>query len=533
MKLNKIFSTIALAAAVFGLAACSDTDAKYTIVEDPDAPELVSVTPTDDAPLLFGQKTITLTFNKNVFFATKNAGQITLNGTPVSNALVLGSSPSLTITATPDFNKKQTLIIPAGLVMNSRGVPNDKDIVVTWELQDLPSNTATEMTKKLGWGWNLGNHFDTSNMEWGYWDGVESADIAPFAALASAGAKTVRIPTTWTNHMDENGVISADYLNEVAVVVDKAIAAGLNVVLNTHHDSFEDALGDAADDEEKAAEIEALISSLWNQVATYFKDRSDKLIFETFNEVHAGDDWSTGSEAQFKMLNEWNQTAVNVIRATGGNNATRWIGISGYAANIDLTIANLEMPKVSEWNEEEGTWEPTDEVDDHIMVGVHCYDPYGFCLQPIGNGGNEIYNSWGHNANPKTSVANTNEEYVIAQLFKLRTAYIEKGIPCYLGEYGCVLHPSDVGQAFRQYYLEFFCRCAYLAGIPMFVWDNNVTTPGNEASGYVDHDSGAFVADGATIVPMMINACTNTDDDNYWFDTIWNKSPEQPADPEE
>lgn len=522
----------AVAAAVFGLAACSDTDAQYTVVEDPNAPELVSVSPTSDAPLLFGQKTITVTFDKNVFFATKNAGQITLNGEPVTKALVLGSSPSLTITVNPTFDKKQTLVIPAGLIQNSQGVPYNEDIVYTWELQDLPNNTATAMTKKLGWGWNLGNHFDTSDMSYGYWDEVESADIAPFAALAAAGAKTVRIPTTWTNHMDENGIVEDTYLAEVKSVVDKAIAAGLNVVLNTHHDSFETVLGDAADDEEYAEEVETLIASLWTQIATYFKDESDALIFETFNEVHAGDDWSTGSDAQFKMLNEWNQVAVDAIRATGGNNATRWIGVSGYAANIDLTIANLELPKVSEWNEEKGKWEPTDEVDDHIMVGVHCYDPYGFCLQPIDKDGNEIYNSWGHNANPKTSVANTNEEYVIAQLFKLRQAYIEKGIPCYLGEYGCVLHPSETGMAFRKYYMEFFCRAAYLAGIPMFVWDNNVDVAGNEANGYIYHDSGDFVADGATLVPMMVNACTNTDD-NYWFDTIWNKSPEQPADPEE
>jgi endoglucanase len=58
----------------------------------------------------------------------------------------------------------------------------------------------------------------------------------------------------------------------------------------------------------------------------------------------------------------------------------------------------------------------------------------------------------------------------------------------------------------------------------MFVWDNNVTTGGNESNGYIDHATGNFVADGAEIVPMMIKACTSTDG-NYWFDTIWNNSP--------
>jgi mannan endo-1,4-beta-mannosidase len=82
MKLNKIFSTIALAAAVFGLAACSDTDAKYTVA-DVDAPEWVSITPNESGVLLFGERTVTVTFDKNVFFATKNLDKITLNGVPV------------------------------------------------------------------------------------------------------------------------------------------------------------------------------------------------------------------------------------------------------------------------------------------------------------------------------------------------------------------------------------------------------------------------------------------------------------------
>ena len=75
MKLNKIFSTIALAAAVFGLAACSDTDAKYTVA-DVDAPEWVSITPNESGVLLFGERTVTVTFDKNVFFATKNLDMV-------------------------------------------------------------------------------------------------------------------------------------------------------------------------------------------------------------------------------------------------------------------------------------------------------------------------------------------------------------------------------------------------------------------------------------------------------------------------
>ena len=179
MKLNKIFNTLSIAAVAFFATACADTDAQYEIPVV-GAPEYVSVTPSEDGVLLFGEKTIKVKFDRRVFFVTKNTSQITLNGVPVKKALVLGADSSLTITANVDFNKSQNLRIPAGLITGSQGDPYDKEISLTWTINPLPCNTATAMTEKLGWGWNLGNHCDTSNMEWGYWDGVDVISAAPF-----------------------------------------------------------------------------------------------------------------------------------------------------------------------------------------------------------------------------------------------------------------------------------------------------------------------------------------------------------------
>jgi endoglucanase len=513
MKLTNRLNILTVAAVALLATACADTDAQYDI-PDVAAPVLVSESPAVASDvLLFGEKVITVKFDKNIGFASKNVEKITLNGSPVKNAVVLGASTDLTITADVNFDKTQTLKIPAGLIVGPQGKTYDQDITLTWTINDLADNEATAMTKKLGWGWNMGNHFDTSGDAikngWGYWDGVTTVTEAPFKKLASVGAKTVRMPVTWTDHMGEGNIINADYLDEVAAAVDLAIGAGLNVILNTHHDSFETGLGSAADDAKVAKEDSTLIADLWKQVATRFASYGDQLIFETFNEVHAGDDWGTGSEAQFDLLNKWNQYAVDAIRSTGGNNATRWIGVSGYAANIQLTLDNLVLPK---------------DPANHLMVGVHCYDPYGFCLHPVNDDGSISYNSWGHNADPAMSVAGNNEEYILALLYKLRTAYIEKGIPCYLGEYGCVNQPSELANAYRKYYLEFFCRAANLAGLPMFIWDNNSKGTGNEACGLLDHANGDWIGEGETLIPMMVQACTSTDS-SYDFATIWNKSP--------
>ena len=87
---------------------------------------------------------------------------------------------------------------------------------------------------------------------------------------------------------------------------------------------------------------------------------------------------------------------------------------------------------------------------------------------------------------------------------------------------------------FRKYYLEFFCKSANLAGIPMFYWDNNVIDNTQKTDGegkpYIsecftlfNHATGEYTGDAEDIVPMMIKACT---DDSYSdFPTIWNNSP--------
>lgn len=507
MKLKNIFNTMSVAAVALLATACNDTDAQYSI-PDVAAPQLVDVS-TEIKPVFFGETTFKVKFDQKVNFSTKNAHLVTVNGSPADKALVLGADSALTVTSNLGFCESVTVHVPAGLVSNAQGKTYNEPIEATFYIPSMPSNNATAVTQMLGWGWNLGNHFDTSGdaikQGWGYWDGVDKITAAPFTTLAGMGAKTVRMPATWTDHMDEDYNISTDYLNEVAGAVDLALGAGMNVILNTHHDSFETDLGNAVDNKEAYNTDSTIIVRLWKQVATRFANYSDKLIFETFNEVHSGDNWGEASEAEYDMLNRWNQWAVDAIRSVAGNQ-TRWIGIPGYAANIDLTINHMKLPQ-----------DPANK----LMVSVHCYDPYNFCLAPYANG-SETAPMWGHTSHADGSGAD--ELAVLNQLYKLRQAYIENNIPCYLGEYGCVWRYTERENAFRAYYLEFFCRCANLAGIPMFVWDNNAKEAGDESNGYIDHANGALLNDSQTMIPTMIRACTSTDM-NYWFDTIWNKAP--------
>ena len=117
MKIKNFVSYCVIAAAAFGLAACSDTDAQYTIPEV-DAPVLVSSNPAQGEEVADGDRDITLEFDKNIGFASANTDKITLTGGgQVTKAIVYGTSKTLTISTTGTPKGAQcTLTIPAGLI---------------------------------------------------------------------------------------------------------------------------------------------------------------------------------------------------------------------------------------------------------------------------------------------------------------------------------------------------------------------------------------------------------------------------------
>ena len=219
-------------------------------------------------------------------------------------------------------------------------------------------NLAWQMAERLGAGWNLGNHFDAFNngvageTAWGN----PKATAATFRKVKAAGFKTVRIPVTWLGHIGEapDYKIEEAWLDRVAEVVGYAEAAGLNVIINMHHDGSEgkywlNILG-ASRNEAVQQQIKEQVGAMWGQIADKFKNKGDFLIFESFNEVHDGS-WGWGANRndggkQYKCLNEWNQAFVDAVRASGGQNADRILGVPAYCTNVDLAIESFVMQTV-------------------------------------------------------------------------------------------------------------------------------------------------------------------------------------------
>ena len=447
---------------------------------------------------------------------------ITLNGVAVTAKVNTSSPVSVDIPLALAEGTRYTLRIEKGAIVSAtdaKAVAPELTLSFTTKAADdqpISGQEASYITKKLGWGWNLGNHFDTSsgqdnNPSQGYWDGAAPTREL-YTNLKKAGVSTVRICSTWGNYQSpDTWTIKASYLAEVRRQVEYAEAAGLNVILNMHHDEYWLDIKGAANNETTNTNIKKRIEATWKQIAEAFKDKGSFLFFESFNEIQDGG-WGWGDNRndggkQYRTLNEWNQLAVNTIRATGGNNETRWIGVPCYASNPVFAV-------------EESFVLPTDPAN-RIMVSVHFYDPNTFTLTPDNSDGKS---EWGHTAAAGKFQPGSNEEHVVETFRKLQQKFISNNIPVYIGEYGCVKHKTNRSNFFRYYYLEYVCRAAYTYGMPVIIWDNNSQGAGNEHHGYFSHNDGTYINGSESLVQTMIKAATS-DDANYTLESVYNKAP--------
>lgn len=120
-----------------GFVSCADTDAQYTIPHV-DAPVVVSTTPSEGATIDKGDITITVEYDKRVFFASSDYQKLQLTGGTITSAQVLGTSNTLTIKANvPDLNTSCSLTIPEGLVTGPNNVPAPA-VTLTFKTKGTP-----------------------------------------------------------------------------------------------------------------------------------------------------------------------------------------------------------------------------------------------------------------------------------------------------------------------------------------------------------------------------------------------------------
>lgn len=318
--------------------------------------------------------------------------------------------------------------------------------------------TALEATRLMGNGINLGNTLEACDNNVGiktntplsyetHW-GQPKTTQAMIDGMKAAGFDTIRIPVAWmTNatHLYEGDyTIDADYMDRVEEVVRYARKAGMYVIINDHWDGGWYGMFGSESAETRALAMEAY-KGMWQQIAERFRDYSDYLIFESANEelggrfdenspLYCSDSVVTylTDDERYALTNEINQTFVDVVRATGGNNATRFLLIAGYSTDIDQTCDDrFQMPK--------------DTVDSKLMISVHYYDPWSYC----GASSAVSATKWG-----KVS----DYEYMDQQLAKM-TKFTEAGYGVVIGEYGALPCSDGLKDNTLAYHTAFLDAC--------------------------------------------------------------------------
>ena len=102
--------------------------------------------------------------------------------------------------------------------------------------------------------------------------------------------------------------------------------------------------------------------------------------------------------------------------------------------------------------------------------------------------------------------------------------YVDKGIPVYIGEMGCVRRDNERAEKFRRYYLEYVCKAARDHNLAPIYWDNGYGGTGREQSGLFDRTTGEYLNNGGDIMSTMVKAVT-TDDPDYTLQSVYDNAP--------
>ena len=367
---------------------------------------------------------------------------------------------------------------------------------------DTLKNADTEaILEDMGLGWNLGNSLDATG---GSGLDTETSWSNPKTTQAlidkvkSLGFNTVRVPVSWGKHVSgDNYTIDSAWLARVKEVVDYCYKNDMYVILNIHHDTKSSASASGAGYYPRSSAYsssEKFVTSVWSQVAEYFKDYDYHLIFETLNEprlIGTGYEWwfskwNIPSEVKdaIDCINKLNQKAVDTIRNTGSNNRGRLIMCPGYDASIDgATVSGFKLPTDISGNK------------NRIAVSVHAYSPYNFAMN-VGSGSTSTYTS---------SIKNE-----LQDLFStLKSNFRDKGIPVVIGEFGST---DKNNTAERVKWATDYTALAKKNNIPCVLWDNNAFAVYNgnsivlnsEYHGYINRKNNTVTSPAKDVIEALM-----------------------------
>lgn len=384
---------------------------------------------------------------------TGNSGTTTIQMTAGLNATGLTRTGMLTITANNGQVRRVTVSQVSQLFPSYNTSPLAPDPTGM-------ESTAEQLAAKMTFGWNIGNTMESPGGESGWGNPQITEEYVKF--VKANGFNSIRIPCAWNwYHVDDNATahINENWLKRVKEVVGYCVDNDMYVLLNIHWDGgwLENNISKAKQDS-----VNARQKALWEQIATVMRDFDEHLMFASANEPNADD------AEEMEVLALYHQTFIDAVRSTGGRNSYRVLVLQGPNTNMTLTPELMSQL-------------PNDPAANRLMVEVHNYSPPQFCFlnQDVSWGKMAYY--WGKDhlssiESDRNFTATWGDENAMIQAFDLvKTAFIDKGIPVIMGEYGAYRRNTPLDMAVHNdavdYWITFATKQAKTRGIIPFWWD--------------------------------------------------------------
>lgn len=285
--------------------------------------------------------------------------------------------------------------------------------------------SAATINLRLGRGINIGDTYEASWAD-------KQADPNDFRRIAETGFKHVRLPIRW--EIPSRGsyktpyTIQPSFLAKIKASVDEAMKNKLHVIINMHHHDSLFASPDA---------MKPMFLAQWRQIADYFKNYSDSLLFEVLNEPHGNLDeqrWNTFFADALKEIRKTNPKRTVLM------GVAEWGGVAA--------LNKLVFP-----------------ADNQLILTIHYYNPFTFTHQ--GAGWVDGSAAW---LGTKWYDTDYDRQNVINDFKTAQQIAADKNIPIHVGEFGAF---STADMDSRAKWTRFLARWFEQQNFSWAYWEFN------------------------------------------------------------
>lgn len=480
--MKKIYSKIIISAFVlFVQTAFWSCSKDNSTEEEPDPDPKVEKSLTVDVSSLYFQnegssQDIIITTDVDTWvISSSGTSWITLSKTT-------GSSGATNVTVTVSKNTSSGIadrsstitinangITPVKIPVTQDGLPSTNGIFPDYNMDPIPADetgmtdNAVTLASKMTLGWNIGNTFEAPGGETGWGSPLITERYIKF--VKQNGFNAIRIPCSWDMHANnETAEIDAAWLNRVKEVVQYCTDNDLYVILNIHWDNGWLESGFDTNGEEEINLVDAKQKAYWEQIATTMRDFDGKVMFASANEP------AVDNAENMTTLLRYHQTFVDAVRSTGGKNAYRVLVLQGPTTSTEHTFNLMNTL-------------PTDTVPDKFIIEIHNYTPFQFTALEEDVDWGDMFYYWGADYHsviePERNSTWGDESFIEAEFQKMKTKFVDNGIPVIMGEYGAYRRGEsanvpldlDTHNDAIDYWLTFNTQKALEYGIIPFFWE--------------------------------------------------------------